>query len=93
MAPAVTRAATAGLSLRDGLNLSGLTAAELWVRYIGVGGSAPAAELADQIAHDEEQLGELDAHDHNVIAQALNEHFLDLNQNHPVGYREVPEDS
>ncbi len=35
----------------------------------------------------------LDPHQHDVIAQALNEHFLDLGQDHPVPYSEwVPND-
>jgi hypothetical protein len=87
----VSGASAAGLSLRDGLDLSGLTAAQLWVLYVGVGGTAPASELAQQIAHDEEPGGRLEAYDHNVIAQALNEHFLDLRQDHVVGYRDVAE--
>jgi hypothetical protein len=30
-----------------------------------------------------------DSYQHNLIAQALNEHFIELGKNHPVGYREV----
>ena len=89
----MTRAHPAGLSLRDGLDLSGLTHSQLWLLYVGIGGSASANELAELIAHDDDVETTLDVHDHNVIAQALNEHFLDLDQDHPVGYREVPADT
>ncbi len=86
----MTRAGAAGLSLSDGLDLSGLSYFELWVLYIGLGGAASSSELADLIAHDDKPETALDAHDHNMIAQALNEHFLDLEQDHPVAYRESP---
>ncbi|MCW2528118.1 MAG: hypothetical protein JWM76_2978 [Pseudonocardiales bacterium] len=69
------------LSLSDGLELSGLTYEQLWVRYVGVGGSADTGGLRDQISTD------TDPYEHNLIASALNEYFLDLNQDNPVGYR------
>jgi hypothetical protein len=85
----VRRVHLAGLSLRDGLDLSGLSHGQLWLLYVGVGGCAPIGELAEQIARDDDADTALDAYDHNVIAQALNEHFLDLDQDHAVGYREA----
>jgi hypothetical protein len=76
-----------GLSLFDGLQVSGLTAGELWVRYYAVGGDAGQVEV------EAYALGLLhaDAHEHNLIAQALNEYFLDRQEDHPVSYRELPE--
>jgi hypothetical protein len=89
----VTPRGSAGLSLRDGLDLSGLTHLELWLRYVGIGGTAPSSELAEQIMQGGAADTGLDAYEHNLIAQALNEHFLDLGQDHPVGYLDAAEDS
>jgi hypothetical protein len=75
-----------GLSLSDGLRRSGMTPAELWLRYYAVGGDAGEAEV------EAYALGLMrpDTWEHNLIAQALNEHFLDSQEDHPVGYRELP---
>ncbi|HEY2286267.1 MAG TPA: hypothetical protein VGH88_11045 [Streptosporangiaceae bacterium] len=75
-----------GLSLFDGLQRSGLTPAELWLRYYAVGGDAGEVEV------EAYTLGLLhpDVHQHNLIAQALNEYFLDSHEDHPVSYRELP---
>jgi hypothetical protein len=71
-----------GLSLRDGFDLSGMTVEQAWLRYVGLGGAEGPAELARQIRSPVA----IDDYEHDVIAQALNEHFLDLGQDHPVGY-------
>lgn len=81
--------ARTGLSLSDGLDLSGLTYPQLWLIYISIGGCASSTELAHHIATDADPGTVLDPFEHNVIAQALNEHFVGLGQDHPVGYREV----
>lgn len=72
------------LSLLDGWQQSGLTPAQLWIRYYSVGGNASELEV------EAYALGLLqpDAYEHNLIAQALNELFLDRRQNHPVRYRD-----
>ena len=31
-----------------------------------------------------------DSHEHNLIAQAINECFIERDENHPVGYQELP---
>jgi hypothetical protein len=74
------------LSLFDGLQRSGLTPTDLWLRYYAVGGDAGEIEV------EAYALGLLrpDTLEHNLIAQALNEHFLDCQEDHPVGYRELP---
>jgi hypothetical protein len=74
------------LSLSDGLRRSGLTPAELWLRYYAVGGDAGELEV------EAYALGLLrpDAYEHNLIAQALNEYFLDCHEDHPVSYRGLP---
>lgn len=71
-----------GLSLPDGYDLSGMTTREAYLRYIAVGG------VTDEMQTEAHLLGLLDpgGHEHNVLAQAVNEHFIDLGQDHPVGY-------
>ena len=61
-----------------------LSRSELWQRYFELGGMSTALQL-DAILH-----GALLAtrHDHNVIAHALNERFVELGGNHPVPYDE-----
>lgn len=74
------------LSLFEGLQRSGLTPAELWIRYYAVGGDASELEV------EAYTLGLLspDDYQHNLIAQALNEFFLDRDEDHPVRYRDLP---
>lgn len=63
----------AGLSLRDGFDLSGADVQDLWVRYVALGGCEPAARLAEFIDTDADG----SPREHDIIAQALNEAFLD----------------
>ena len=76
----------AGFSLSDGWDLSGLTLTELWLRYLGVGGTATPAQLA-AFARGQPCP---DSHQHNMIAQAINEHFTDQGEDHPVSYQDIP---
>ena len=59
-----------------------LTHGELWLRYFELGGMSTGFEL-EAILY-----GALAAspHDHDVIAHALNERFVELGGNHPVPY-------
>jgi hypothetical protein len=72
------------LGLFDGLQLSGLTSAELWLSYYSVGGDASELEV------EAYALGLLrpDAYQHNLIAQAINESFIDDGLDHPVSYND-----
>lgn len=74
------------LSLVDGLQRSGMSPADLWTRYFEVGGDAADLEV------EAYALGLLipDDYQHNLIAQALNEYFLDRHEDHPVRYRDLP---
>lgn len=74
---------TPGLSLADGLDLAGIDYHTLWTQYLALGGRGTVAELRARI----QGTAPLDDYDHNVIAQAINETFLDRDQNHPVTYR------
>ena len=61
---------------------AGLSHGELWLRYFEMGGMSTAFELEAFL------LGVLvpSGYDHDVIAQALNERFVELGGNHPVPY-------
>ena len=72
---------TAGLTLSDGFDLSGLSLDDLWLRYVAVGGSHPPWQLARNLTDPD-----LGAHEHNMVALALNEHLNDLGGNYPVAY-------
>lgn len=76
---------TEGISLSDGMRLSGMSYQELWLRHIAVGGTAGELELEAYV------LGLLVPVDyqHNLIAQAINEYFIDQGQDHPVAYRDT----
>jgi hypothetical protein len=71
-----------GLSLHTGMLATEMSYHQLWLRYIGVSGAAGPLELEAYV------LGLLspDVYEHDLIAQAINEWFIDRGQNHPVGY-------
>lgn len=80
-------AGPAPLSLAEGLALSGLSAAELWRRCHGIGGVGDLAEVREHLgAHTCP-----DDAEHNVIAQALNDVFVERGMDHPVAYRHLEE--
>lgn len=71
-----------GFSLQDGLARSGMSFTELWLRQLGVGGTAGRLEVEAYV------LGLLaaDPYQHDVLAQAINEYFIERHQDHPVAY-------
>jgi hypothetical protein len=75
-----------GLSLQAGLQAAGMSYRELWLNQIAVGGSATEFEVEAYVT------GALkpDPHQHNVLAQAINEHFIDAGLDHPVAYVDEP---
>lgn len=76
-----------GLTLQEGMSRSGMSFTELWLRQLGIGGEAGRLEVEAYV------LGLLvvDPHQHDVLAQALNEHFIEQDRDHPVGYwSEIP---
>jgi len=68
---------------------AGLSHGELWLRYFGLGGMSSALQVEAFL------YGALEptAHDHDVVAHALNERFVELGGNHPVAYSEDEPDS
>jgi hypothetical protein len=59
-----------------------LTRGELWLRYFELGGMSTSFQV-EAFLH-----GALtpSPHDHDVLAHALNERFVELGGNHPVPY-------
>ena len=74
----------------DSLDLArqeaGLSQAELWLRYFGLGGMTPALEM-EAIVHGALRTT---VHDRDQIVHALNERFTELGRNHPVPYSAEP---
>ncbi len=68
--------------LENGFSRSGLSYQALWWRQLAVGGDASSLELEAYVLG----LLNLSPHQHDLIAQALNEHYLDHDQDHPVAY-------
>lgn len=69
-------------TLEEGMNHSGMTWDNLWLRQLSVGGAIGELEVEAYVLG----LLEPDPYSHDVIAQAINEHFLDAGQDHPVAY-------
>ena len=96
VAPAAARSRTAwrpamsgppaGFSLSDGWDLSGLTLSQLWLRYLAVGGTASQTQVGQYASGQVRP----DKHQHNMIAHAINEHFTDRGEDHPVSYQDIP---
>jgi hypothetical protein len=63
---------------------AGLSLDELWMRYFELGGMSTALQV------DAFLYGALvpTVHDHDLLAHALNERFVELGGNHPVPYLE-----
>ena len=80
------RSPGAGFSLSDGWDLSGLSLTELWLSYLALGGTASATRV-EAYARGRDQPN---SYQHNMIAQAINEHFTDLGEDHPVSYQDIP---
>ena len=61
---------------------AGLSLGELWLRYFELGGMSTGLQLEAFL------YGVLlpSTHDHDVIAHAINERFVELGRNHPVAY-------
>jgi hypothetical protein len=71
-----------GLNLAEGFTRSGMPYEELWLRQVALGGSAGRLEVEAYV------LGLLsaDPYQHDLLAQALNECFLERDEDHPVRY-------
>lgn len=72
------------LSLELARRETDLSVDDLWLRYFALGGMSSALEIE---AYLFEALVP-DAHEHDVLAVALNERFAELGGDHPVPYAE-----
>ena len=61
---------------------SGYSVIELWIAYFSVGGRASVADVQAILAGR----AEADRRDHDRLAQALNDRFVDMALDHPVPY-------
>lgn len=61
---------------------AGLSESDLWLRYFELGGMSTLIEVGSYLRGDPVPSD----HDHDVLAQALNERFSELGRDHPVGY-------
>lgn len=74
--------------LRAGLALSELDLAELWAAQAGLGGMLTRDEIEATLCG----MREPTAYEHDLLAQALNDHFTERGQNHPVAYSDGLDD-
>jgi hypothetical protein len=72
------------LNLEDHRRKAELTRNELWLRYFELGGMSTAFQVEAFLF---EALVPSD-HDHDIIAHALNERFVEMGGNHPVPYKD-----
>lgn len=63
----------------------GLTLYQLWLAYFAVGGNGTPGEVRAWLA----DAPVAPAHDHDLLAQALNDGFLEIGLDHPVRYSEA----
>lgn len=72
-----------GLGLLTGIEHGGLSLAEVWWRYIAIGGQNALPAFADEVAG----MTPLDDYEHDLIAHAINESLLEHGVNSfPVEY-------
>lgn len=58
---------------------------DLWLRYFGLGGMGTPDQVRSYLRHGVAP----STHDHDVLAQALNERFSELGRDQPVRYAEA----
>jgi len=73
-----------GTSLRTGFSLSDMELSELWIACMGLGGSFSKQRLEEGLRGTHT----FSRQDHDVVAQALNDHFTERGQDHPVAYHD-----
>lgn len=68
--------------LATALEQAEMSLRSLWLRYVGLGGTATIAQV-DAHIRDETSL---DEHQHDVLVHALNERFFEMDLDHPLPY-------
>lgn len=69
-------------ALQTGRELAGLSVHDLWVAYWSIGGMATPQVLMSYLDGTHEP----EAGDYDVVAQAINDQFVDRQMDHPVPY-------
>ncbi len=75
----------AKITLADGQRQLGLTDTELWIRCLALGGSRDLRRLTDHVY----AVSCPDGEEHKVIAQCLNDAFVERGHDHPVAYHHL----
>jgi hypothetical protein len=70
------------VSIKEGFQHTDLSISDMWVIYYSLGGTATADEVEAYLIHE----GPLDVAQERVLAQGINEVFIDSGLNHPVPY-------
>ncbi|MGH9077630.1 MAG: hypothetical protein ACRDY0_09310 [Acidimicrobiales bacterium] len=68
--------------LDAGRQHAGMSLADLWIAYVGVGGSATAPEMGALLAGTIE----MSRFEYDMVAQAINDRFVEDSRDHPVPY-------
>jgi hypothetical protein len=75
-------------AIREGLGLAAWNVTDLWIASVGIGGGF----TRDEITNIADGTTDATALEHDILAAALNDHFTDKGQNHPVQYwRDLPQ--
>jgi hypothetical protein len=75
-------AASRALAVEAAREMLDLSLLDLWVDYFGLGGTLLPEEI-ERFLLGGERIGD---RDHDMLVQALNEHFLERGENHPLAY-------
>lgn len=67
-------------ALQRGFELSGLSINDLWLAAMGIGGELTRRDISEITTGTRTAT----AFEHNVVASALNDFFVDQGHNHPV---------
>jgi hypothetical protein len=69
--------------VHNAFRLSGLSITDLWIRYIGLGGTLTLPDLEMYLTNDDQILP---VGQYNVIVHTINERFMEMDLNHPIPY-------
>jgi hypothetical protein len=72
-------------TIEAGRQRLGMSLHQLWVGYFAVGGNAPLAQVDEWLSGASSP----SPGDHDLLAQALNDEFLERGLNHPIPYSDT----
>ncbi len=79
--------ATSAAAIRDGLLELRWSSIDLWRAALGIGGALSTQDV-EAVASGQRDATEVE---HDILASALNDHFVELGGDHPVPYwRDLP---